>query len=238
MDRSTGGGVVELDDTGSGWSTGPWSGVDPAVAVPRTVRAARRGVGPRPVRPAGSGERAPVLRRRVAPRSATSTGVWLLEGGAGSGAGGVGVAVVVPLRPRAEVSANPSSGFAGLRGPAPVGAVSAVRSGARGAAPVSARRYAVRRAVAVAALGVLSMLVVVALGLVAEAAGAAHARAGVPTGSVAVVVERGDTVWDLARRAAPEADAVAVVERIVAENGLGGASVGVLPAGLVLRVPA
>jgi hypothetical protein len=223
MDRSTGGGVGELDGVGAGARVGADRGT-------RDVRVPRRAAGPRPVRPAVSVDRVPALRRGAAVDAGVGGGV-----GAASRLIGVGEstvraaagsdAVVVPLRP-----VTPG---ARLQEPRVVPSERPVS-----AAPVSARRYAVRRAVAVAALGLLSMLVVVVLGLVAQASGADRARAGVPTGSETVLVEPGDTVWDVARREVPEADAAAVVERIVADNGLGSASVGVLPAGTVLHVPA
>jgi Tfp pilus assembly protein FimV len=130
--------------------------------------------------------------------------------------------------------ASAGGGIAPVLRAEPVGPA---RPGA-GVRAVSPRRYAVRRAGAAAVLGGLSLLVVVALGSVAEASSAARARASVPAGTATVAVQAGDTVWEVARRAAPTADPAAVVERIVADNGLGGPGAGVLPAGMVLRVPA
>ncbi|MCF7549983.1 hypothetical protein [Pseudonocardia sp. WMMC193] len=224
MDRSAGG-VVELEGTRVG------SGVGPGLVAGGGVRRSGTGprpVGPRPVRPAAAGERVAVLRRGVAVGAAAGGpgGVRLLEterwrrGGRGTWSQGV----AAPARPS-------STGAPDLRR-------RAVQDVPGRSGPVTARRYALRRAVAAAVLGLASMLVVVGLGLVGQASGAAHTRAEVPSGVAAVVVEPGETVWDLARREVPEADAAAVVERIVADNGLGSAAVGVLPAGTVVRVPA
>lgn len=232
MDRSAGG-VVELEGAGVGAGVGARvdAGVGAGLVTGGGVRrsgAGPRPVGPRPVRPAAAGERVAVLRRGVT------------VGAVASGPGGVRLLDTERWR-RSERGAW-SRGAAAPSRPSSAGAPDlrrrTVQGASEGSGPVTARRYALRRAVAAAALGLLSMLVVVVLGLVGQAAGAAHARAGVPTGVAAVVVEPGETVWDLARREVPEADPAAVVERIVAENGLGSAAVGVLPAGTVVRVPA
>lgn len=234
MDRSAGG-VVELE--GSRVGTGVGSGAGPGLVAGSGVRRSGTGprpVGPRPVRPAAAGERVAVLRRGVAVGAAAGGpgGVRLLEterwrrGDRGTWSHGV----AAPARPSRPARAS-STGAPDLRR-------RAVQDVPGRSGPVTARRYALRRAVAAAALGLASMLVVVGLGLVGQASGAAHTRAEVPSGVAAVVVEPGETVWDLARREVPEADAAAVVERIVADNGLGSAAVGVLPAGTVVRVPA
>ncbi|MHC8507033.1 LysM peptidoglycan-binding domain-containing protein [Pseudonocardia bannensis] len=76
---------------------------------------------------------------------------------------------------------------------------------------------------------------VVGLGSVAEAAGGATARSAVPAATAEVTVRTGDTMWDVARRSAPGVDVSAVVERIVADNGLSTVS---LRPGQILRVPA
>jgi hypothetical protein len=104
---------------------------------------------------------------------------------------------------------------------------------------VPAARYRLRRAVAAVALAVVSAAVVVGLGLVAGAAGEAHARAAVPSGTALVTVQPGESVWEVARRAPAvgTAGTDAVVERIAADNRLP-VDAAPLPAGLVLRVPA
>ncbi|WP_344741862.1 hypothetical protein, partial [Pseudonocardia halophobica] len=105
---------------------------------------------------------------------------------------------------------------------------------------VSPARYRLRRAVAAAVLALASAAVVVGLGLLAGAAGEAQARSAVPSGTAAVTVEPGESVWDVARRTVPAVASVgtgAVVERIAADNALPVDSAP-LPAGLVLRVPA
>jgi phage tail protein X len=116
-----------------------------------------------------------------------------------------------------------------------VGSGAVVRPSA-GRRPVAVRRDAVRRAAAATLVGAVSLLVVV-LGLLADAAGSGNARSTVPAGTAVVRTQPGDTAWVLARREVPGADAAAVVERIVADNGLAGPDGGVLPGGLTVRVP-
>lgn len=101
--------------------------------------------------------------------------------------------------------------------------------------PVSEARYRFRRLVAGIVLTLASVAVVVGLGVIADAAGAAAARSTVPHGTRLVVAGPSDTAWDVARRVAPEADAAAVVARILTDNGL--SSVALEP-GRPLRVPA
>jgi hypothetical protein len=101
--------------------------------------------------------------------------------------------------------------------------------------PVGEARHRLRRLVAGLAVTLASTAVVVGLGLIADAAGTAAARSTVPDGTRLVVTGPSDTAWDVARRVAPEADTAAVVERILADNGL--TSVALEP-GRTLRVPA
>ncbi len=107
---------------------------------------------------------------------------------------------------------------------------------ARAAAPSHlTTRYsaAVRRRRSVALLvlaGLAALAVVLLLGQLAQTARAA----GVPEQTVQVKVRAGESLWQIARRTAPEAEPGAVVERIVAENGL--ASADVSP-GQVVNVP-
>ncbi|PXY28750.1 LysM peptidoglycan-binding domain-containing protein [Prauserella flavalba] len=84
------------------------------------------------------------------------------------------------------------------------------------------------------ALGAAVCLGMVGLGLFAGGI-AGGGEAGVPSGTVVVSVAPGDTLWDLAERAAPGSDPAAVVERIQELNGLTGAQV---DAGTPLVVPA
>ncbi len=87
-----------------------------------------------------------------------------------------------------------------------------------------------RRLVAMVGVGLAALLVVVALGLLAAAA-----RSGsVPERSVSVQVAPGESLWQIARRTAPNANVDAVVERIVTQNGLASA---VVRPGQVLSVP-
>ncbi|NMH95870.1 LysM peptidoglycan-binding domain-containing protein [Pseudonocardia acidicola] len=124
-----------------------------------------------------------------------------------------------PLPARARVLARPASG----------------RPGRVVAGTPSARRYRLRRAVAGAVLMLVSAGAVVGWGQLAGLAGDAVARSTVPSGTREVSVRAGDTVWGVARRAAPASDTSAVVERIVVDNGLSSTS---LRVGQVLRVPA
>ncbi len=66
-----------------------------------------------------------------------------------------------------------------------------------------------------------------------RASGSADA-ARLPTPSNSVVVGPGDTLWGIARRAVPQADPRAVVQRIKAVNGLSSADLSV---GQRLRLP-
>jgi len=95
-----------------------------------------------------------------------------------------------------------------------------------------ALRYRVRRAVAVLVLGVCAAVVVVALGSLGEIA--RDAGPGIPTSTAQVVVQRGDTVWDIARRTVPDADPAVAAARIAELNGLHSAA---LRPGQILTVP-
>ena len=76
----------------------------------------------------------------------------------------------------------------------------------------------------------VTLAVVVLLGQLAHVAQVA----AVPDETVAVHVAEGESLWQLARRAAPQADPGAVVERIVEVNGLESAAV---TPGQVVLVP-
>ena len=110
---------------------------------------------------------------------------------------------------------HPAAGCTRRAG-APAGRPGASRGGpaARPAGdPAQARRCAGRR-------GAGGTAAVVALGLLASAA----RSASVPERSVSVQVAPGESLWQIARRTAPNADVDAVVERIVAQNGLASAA--------------
>jgi F0F1-type ATP synthase membrane subunit c/vacuolar-type H+-ATPase subunit K len=157
------------------------------------------------------------------------------------------LAPVIPLRRARPTDAAPAGSPApqrlvGCTGPSlrPAGSRERVveRPGvgrARARRPVGEARHRLRRVVAGLAVTLASTAVVVGLGLIADAAGTAAARSTVPDGTRLVVTGLSDTAWDVARRVAPEADAAAVVERILADNGL--TSVALEP-GRTLRVPA
>ncbi|WP_433503255.1 hypothetical protein ACQP04_26365 [Pseudonocardia halophobica] len=204
-----------------------------AVSTVGGEREAGAARGPHPVRPARSSRRA-----RVA---VPATGAGRARG----------LAPSARTRPRVRGFSVVASGStvadrAGrLRAAAPApgdvrpvpGAVRATVRVLPGA--VSPARYRLRRAVAAAVLALASAAVVVGLGLLAGAAGEAQARSAVPSGTAAVTVEPGESVWDVARRTVPavtSAGTGAVVERIAADNALP-VDPAPLPAGLVLRVP-
>lgn len=87
--------------------------------------------------------------------------------------------------------------------------------------PTTAQVARRRRAVALMLVAPVTLAVVVLLGQLAHVAQVAT----VPDQTVAVQVAEGDSLWQLARRAAPQADTGAVVERIVEVNGLESAAV-------------
>lgn len=109
--------------------------------------------------------------------------------------------------------------------------------------PVVARRIRFRRAVAGVLATLVTVAVVVGLGLLADAASAARtpspSMVAVPSeitaaSDIAVTVGAGESLGDVARRAAPGVETSVVVGRIVAANSL--TSIQVWP-GQVLRVP-
>jgi hypothetical protein len=90
-----------------------------------------------------------------------------------------------------------------------------------------------------AAVGVAlaSALVVIGLGLLAEAAQAARTAGSATSGPQMVAAEPGETVWELARRVSPSAagpELAALTQRIVEANSLG--SVRLQP-GQLVQVP-
>ncbi|RTL63248.1 MAG: LysM peptidoglycan-binding domain-containing protein [Pseudonocardiaceae bacterium] len=96
-----------------------------------------------------------------------------------------------------------------------------------------ALRYRVRRAAALVVLAVVAAGVVVGLGSLADAA--RDTGPGIPAATAQVVVGQGDTVWDIARRTAPDAEPAAAAAHIAELNGLHSAA---LRPGQVLTVPA
>ena len=73
-------------------------------------------------------------------------------------------------------------------------------------------------------LAAAALLAVLAFGLMG--ARLVHTRTAIPPSAPAVVeVQPGDTVWSIAQRVAPQADTRAVVDAIVARNGLVGSVV-------------
>jgi hypothetical protein len=104
--------------------------------------------------------------------------------------------------------------------------------------PAGAALARVRRIVAGLAVMVVAGAVVVALGLLVDAAAAARAGEGAhaPQIPVVVTVDAERTPWDVARRVAPGAsgpELAALAERIVTDNSLGPVP---LHPGQVLRV--
>lgn len=99
---------------------------------------------------------------------------------------------------------------------------------------VGARLTRRGRVVAAGTLVALLVLVVGGIGLAGQAV-LAGADAAEPVRTRSVLVQPGQTVWEIAESAAPAADVRATVDRIVQLNGLDGA--GDLAAGERLRVP-
>jgi hypothetical protein len=85
------------------------------------------------------------------------------------------------------------------------------------------------RVASLLAAAVLTLVVVAGLGWLGEGE-----DPGLPTQTTMVQVGAGETVWDVARRVAPQADQRAVVDRIRELNGLVGSAV---VAGQRLEVP-
>ncbi len=109
-------------------------------------------------------------------------------------------------------------------------------AGPRERAHVRAAVLRRRRTVATVVLGVVLLgLVALAVRLGGAAVGADAPAGPVPAGSAVVVVAPGETLLDVAHRAAPSADADAVVARIRVDNHLAGSTV--IP-GRPLVVPA
>jgi hypothetical protein len=177
----------------------PASGPAPVAEVPAQVG---RGDG------WASGVASPGAVRPQAPWAPVAPGVPARPAGrrdARRPAGRPGVLVTPLVRP------VPSSGRVG----------SAVAARARARAVVLRRR----RTVATVVLGaVLLGLVVLAVRLAGAAAGDAPSGP-VPAGSAVVVVAPGQTLIDVAHRAAPAADTDAVVARIRTDNHLVGSTV-------------
>ena len=93
-------------------------------------------------------------------------------------------------------------------------------------------RLAWRARWAIAALGAAALL---GVGYAREAARSSLVSAGVPAASERVTVAPGDTLWSIATRRYPEADAREKVFEIEQLNGLSGPTIVV---GQRLRVPA
>jgi hypothetical protein len=129
-----------------------------------------------------------------------------------------------PARGRARSCAAVSrvpAGRASAARPVSVRPVSVRPLGARGGVALEAR-YATRRMVAQFVLVVLAAAIVVGgLGLLADGVRAAR----VPAATGMVQVHAGESIWQVARRAAPSADPGAVAARIVELNDLASPSV-------------
>ena len=89
-----------------------------------------------------------------------------------------------------------------------------------------ARVYARRRLAALVAVVVLAVVLVVSVVVGLEAAGAALGSAATPAATASapgpvLVVQRGDTLWAIARRIHPTGDITGLVDRLAAAHGPG-----------------
>ena len=197
-------------------------------------RGRRHGSGPRPARPRearrgeprrGVSSREPVAARPGGAPAACRPALTLIPGGL-SADPTAPVEWVEPVVERVERTVH------GRCVPAPrvrrhPAAARTVRR-----APL-ALRYRVRRVAALVVLAVVAAGVVVGLGAVADVAH--DSGPGIPAATAQVVVGKGDTVWEIARRTAPDADPAAAAAHIAELNGLRSAA---LRPGQVLTVPA
>lgn len=104
---------------------------------------------------------------------------------------------------------------------------------------LSARRAARRSSVRLTRRGRIvvfaaGLLVLLALGLLISNGAGAASKTGTPEPTHAVVVAPGDTLWDLASKAAHGGDVRAMITHIEEINGLSDVS---LSAGQTLRIP-
>ncbi|MBN9110425.1 MAG: LysM peptidoglycan-binding domain-containing protein [Pseudonocardia sp.] len=192
-------------------------------------RARRHGSGPRPARPREA--------RRGEPRRSVS--VAARPGGAAECRpaltlipGGLPVGPAAPAEWEPPLADSVERTVHGRCVPArrvrrrPAGARTVRRT-------LPALRYRVRRAAALVVLAVVAAGVVVGLGSLADAT--RDTGPGIPAATAQVVVGQGDTVWDIARRTAPDADPAAAAAHIAELNGLHSAA---LRPGQVLTAPA
>ncbi|MBV8542775.1 MAG: LysM peptidoglycan-binding domain-containing protein [Pseudonocardiales bacterium] len=86
----------------------------------------------------------------------------------------------------------------------------------------------------VVAAATVTLTVVGGLGWIGQDWIGQGAGPGIPAETVVIRVGAGETVWDVARRAAPQSDQPAVVERIRQLNGIAGSAI---TPGQQLQVP-
>ncbi|MGH3830056.1 MAG: LysM peptidoglycan-binding domain-containing protein [Pseudonocardiaceae bacterium] len=86
----------------------------------------------------------------------------------------------------------------------------------------------------VIAAAAVTLAVVGGLGLIGQGWSGQGASPGIPAETTVTRVGAGETVWDVARRVAPQSDQPAVVERIRQLNGIAGSAI--IP-GQQLQVP-
>ncbi|MGH3717482.1 MAG: LysM peptidoglycan-binding domain-containing protein [Pseudonocardiaceae bacterium] len=103
-------------------------------------------------------------------------------------------------------------------------------------APRVGRPPAVRsgRVAKVVAAATVTLAVVCGLGVIGQGVIGPGASPGIPSETTVIRVGAGETVWDVARRVAPQSDQRAVVERIRQLNGIAGSA---MTPGQQLQVP-
>jgi hypothetical protein len=171
------------------------------------------GAGPIPTGPGRAGRRVPRAVLAMVPRLGSRSTLNVVPR-LGSRAVPVSVA-----RPGPLAGMRRRRGLLAPARPLPVRPVSAPALAPRRS--VSAARGRWRSAAATVLVGVSAAVVVAGLGLLAD--GARAARVPSLTGSVQVRAD--ESLWQVARRAAPSADPGAVVARIVELNDLGSPTV-------------
>jgi len=165
----------------------------------------RSGSAARPQRPVHA-------RARTTARTKTRTG-WATAGSWGTAGTSALVPVVTQPRRRTSQPAEPAQLPPSVRSPVEVWPASA--------SPPASRLRLTRRGRLVVAVSAAAVTVLLSVTVVpAVASGVAAALSPVPTGSTTVVVEPGQSLWQIAQTVAPSGDTASMVARIADANGI------------------